>query len=458
MAAAAPPDLADAIQALATAITNMNNPPTTVPITDLFSSGQPFNLATRSGLTAYEQSSEPLKNVWDGEAATFPSFVIQLHLRANKAKWNATDASGILEISGKNLLTDYHKITDAEITAARNGRTDQRALQNAKALYECLKESISGHLHSTIFEQVGNIPDNEDGISLFKKLTNLTSVASLQLSVLSFNKLLHFCPSEHNFVIPTINTELNNLFILATTSHRTLPDSERLHHLVTVYGKVQQPEEWAQWVRNQTDKIEDNTITNSQDFMNSAVLKYNKIINKYGGFKGSITTVQDDIVAMMTQAKLKKPKPENERKPKPETDKLEGDAKHTRPPFVKHYKTKADGTGVEYEVGDTKEWKGQSWHYCDAPNHKGGARWHTHSAENCRTRKRWMKENGKGGETESESKPFANLADGNESTTADREEEQADLTTLLVHALNAVGDNQALRDHIANALQCIDQE
>ena len=134
MAAAAPPDLADAIQALATAITNMNNPPTTVPITDLFSSGQPFNLATRSGLTAYEQSSEPLKNVWDGEAATFPSFVIQLHLRANKAKWNATDASGILEISGENLLTDYHKITDAEITATRNGRPDQRALQNAKII------------------------------------------------------------------------------------------------------------------------------------------------------------------------------------------------------------------------------------------------------------------------------------------------------------------------------------
>ena len=41
-----------------------------------------------------------------------------------------------------------------------------------------------------------------------------------------------------------------------------------------------------------------------QDFMNSATMKYNKIITKEGTFKGSVHTIQDDIVALFTE-KLK---------------------------------------------------------------------------------------------------------------------------------------------------------
>ena len=129
-----------------------------------------------------------------------------------------------------------------------------------------------------------------------------------------------------------------------------------------------------------------------------------------------ITTIQDDIVAMITHAKLKRTKPEDERK-------LEGDAKLKKPPFIKHYKTKVDSTGIEYKVGDTKEWNSRIWYYCDAPIHKGEARWHTYSSENCRTHKRWMKENGEGEETQSESPPLTNLVDDSESTTIGGKEE-----------------------------------
>ena len=85
--------------------------------------------------------------------------------------------------------------------------------------------------------------------------------------------------------------------------------------------------------------------------MNSAVLKYNKIINKHRRSKGSITTIQDDVVAMMTHVKLKLIKLEDERK-------LKRDAKQKKPPLIKQYKTKADTTGIEYKVGDTKKWNG----------------------------------------------------------------------------------------------------
>jgi len=56
-----------------------------------------------------------------------------------------------------------------------------------------------------------------DGIKLFKKLTTFTTVASLQLSLLSFNSILEFNPFDHAFDVPTINTKLMNLLTLATT-------------------------------------------------------------------------------------------------------------------------------------------------------------------------------------------------------------------------------------------------
>jgi hypothetical protein len=66
-------------------------------------------------------------------------------------------------------------------------------------------------------------------------------------------------------------------FVLATTGTRTLDDPERIQHTLTVYQRIRQPEIWAQWVRNQVDAFEQGNITLSQSFMNTAVIKYNKI-------------------------------------------------------------------------------------------------------------------------------------------------------------------------------------
>ena len=53
------------------------------------------------------------------------------------------------------------------------------------------------------------------------------------------------------------------------------------------------------------DEFENETITVVQDFMNSAAIKYNKIAAGSGGkFKGSIYTVQEDVVALLS-AKVK---------------------------------------------------------------------------------------------------------------------------------------------------------
>ena len=79
-----------------------------------------------------------------------------------------TGASEILLVDAKNIFTDYHTITDAQITAVAAARTDNRAIQNSSALFKCLESSIVGDLKFTIFSQSDNILTDKNEISLFK--------------------------------------------------------------------------------------------------------------------------------------------------------------------------------------------------------------------------------------------------------------------------------------------------
>jgi hypothetical protein len=117
-------------------------------------------------------------------------------------------------------------------------RTDDHAIQNSKAMYECLKKSLTGDLCDTLFEQASNVPAHADGPSFFKLMLSLTIVSSLQLSIISFNQILQFDPAIHHFNVPTINTKLSHLFTLATTSSRLLANAERIQHTLTVYQRI----------------------------------------------------------------------------------------------------------------------------------------------------------------------------------------------------------------------------
>ena len=71
--------------------------------------------------------SKPLEETWDGSATKFPLFMIALRSRAEDGKWNATDTSGIIDINGQDLLTNYHSIPKADIETTRVARTNERA-------------------------------------------------------------------------------------------------------------------------------------------------------------------------------------------------------------------------------------------------------------------------------------------------------------------------------------------
>ena len=109
-------------------------------------------------------------------------------------------------------------------------------------MFHCIISSIKGDFKDTIFTQFENLPAHEDGIFLFKQLTTFTTVASLQLSMISYQNILIFDPSEYKFNIPLLNGKLIHLFVLATTQPRTLLASERIQHTINVYTKILQPE------------------------------------------------------------------------------------------------------------------------------------------------------------------------------------------------------------------------
>ena len=323
-------------------------------------------------------------------------------------------------------------------------------------MFSCIKSSIKGTLKDTIFNQIGNIPKHTDGVSLFKQITSFSTVASIQLSMLSFQNILNFDVAEHNFDIPTINSKLCNLFTLATSSTRSLAESERIQHTLSAYSKILQPDTWARWVGTKVDLFEEGKITKSQDFMNLATMKYNKIVNVSGKFHGSTKTIQEDIIAMMAhRANTKrKPPPTPKDDDQPPTSKFRRDS----PPFLIHYQTPDK---IKYKVGDKKDHEGTTFFFCDCPLHKNKLKWHTHHPDKCRIRNKWLKEKTSPGTTPPDAS--ANLSEendayGNSSTVSEDTSEltppniTSDVQALLASALNLCGDNDVLRDSIADAI------
>ena len=98
-------------------------PPTPAAVSDTFDLNKHFDLSTRAGSSAYTTISASLDNLKDGNVSTFPSFIVELCLRAEEGKWNTAAPQVILEIDTtfagavvsvtKNILTDYHSVTDA---------------------------------------------------------------------------------------------------------------------------------------------------------------------------------------------------------------------------------------------------------------------------------------------------------------------------------------------------------
>ena len=140
-----PAALANALQALTATLHTIKDDPRASPaaaspaahvnILDAFESVNPFDLGSRAGSYAFAKASAPLDETWDGTIEKFPSSIIILRVHASKVIWNAPVPQCILDISGSNLLADYHSLTTLQVYNASTARVDPCAIQNARTVY-----------------------------------------------------------------------------------------------------------------------------------------------------------------------------------------------------------------------------------------------------------------------------------------------------------------------------------
>ena len=268
--------------------------------------------------------------------------------------------------------------------------------------------------------------------------------ASLQLSMDSFKRILEFDPADNAFNISTINTKLNHLFVIATNGQRTISEPECIQHTLTAYACIKKPEEWAQWVGLQIDSFEEGIIPNAQSLMNSAALKYVKIsANGSSSFGGSSTTISEDILSMMAAVSKKLTVPPTSKKKiatKFSEDEPNPKSAKTLPPFVRHFKKTTASDSATFKVGDTKEWKGDTWYFCNCPNHRDCVKWHYHTAPECRTHQKWLND-------EDGSAPTAAIADSDRASTVtyltdpSTSSDSSDITSILASALSLATGN-----------------
>lgn len=138
----------------------------------------------------------------------------------------------------------------------------------------------------------------------------------------------------------------------------------------------------------QRDNYNEDTITNYQDFMNKAVIKYKKIVCISRQCQGSITTVQEDIIALLAQN-------HRQNKCNPIQNKNENANTKTikREPtsFVTHYKK---SQGIKYKLGNTLDSNVTTSYFCDCPLRRNKLKRHTHHPNKCYIHNCWLKEKG----------------------------------------------------------------
>ena len=277
------------------------------------------------------------------------------------------------------------------VVEARDNRTNPRAIQNAKAMYFCVAGSLVDQIKSMLFEQTENIPE-EDGPTLLIKAIESSQALGTAASIKAMQKLSTFDPSSVGYDITKVNTAMFNLMTqAAATLGASYPNNIKVAYLIQTYGRILQPETWVRWVDGERAKV---PPPDAQTLANNAVARA-AVLEQEGHWKPSkMTQVQELQVMLANKNKRKtsptkddkdpKKKPSDKSKVKPDDEKGGGgEGKGKRPKFLKKSK---DADGNPYKLGDTKEFNGTTYYFCDA-RHRFGLRWHTHKPEDCATRR-----------------------------------------------------------------------
>ena len=112
--------IATALASLSQAISDTNTCATSsvltstscTPLPNTYNPHMPFDVYFQAGSTAYANACASISKLWDGQVETFPSFIVNVRIHADKVKWNALAPHGILSVptrgsTSSNIITEY---------------------------------------------------------------------------------------------------------------------------------------------------------------------------------------------------------------------------------------------------------------------------------------------------------------------------------------------------------------
>ena len=384
---------------------------------DFHHTGLPYDLSTRAGLSAYKEACEAIALKFDGAAKDYPLFINAFVHKARKCHWDATNPTGITKYGPQDLFQDIAQITTATLNAAFISRSDPRAKQNSKALFNALSDSISGNLRITLFEQGHqSFPSHQDGPLLLKSILDHTTIDTAPAANEAMQQMYLLDPATFNYNIVDINLELGRLFIRISQnpSFNQQNDGWRILNALQIYRKIQQPAEWARFVHDKDGDYHRGQITSLHHLYRDAERVYRECKGFTNEYIPSNITARDEIAAMYSDFKHGKPRQTPKAKAK---DDKKDDGKSndkTLPPFVLHDRTPANRGNKPYKADDTKVWNDKTYYFHVAPNHRDKKRWFLHTCATCKQCNRWKTQENDGtpdSAASSDTGTSANLSD-----------------------------------------------
>jgi hypothetical protein len=367
--------------------------PTTASSVDLLTpyDGDELNMLDKIESLLFIKGEEPLSKTFSGQSSEVYDFVEALSHRAEKCRWDS-EKHGILKIqkNGKtlNLLEDYGELDLKDVEAAREERENsgtKRAKQNAVMMHNCIYASISDEAKDIISAKQ-KLP--RDGPSTFLRLMKGTFTATFTHAQSARLHLASLHPKRFNYKIDELNKHIKKKLSDLKTGSDGFSEGEGLSYIFEIYKRIKAPEEWVTEVLSlQREASRDPKFTTSQ-LLNEGLKKYNELKDglNWKPSEKSIREMNEQVVALLAQ-KSNNQQGNNKGKGSQEKGKQQNAAGSGNPEnTTEKQKQQPPFKDAKGKKGDTKKWKGKTYHYCPA-DHKNG-HWVQHNPDNCQLAKK----------------------------------------------------------------------
>jgi len=391
----------------------------------------PLDYSTSSGIKIWNEASAPLPFKFNVEGKEVNTFCEALSERANKSGWNLTEADVIMINDSstpaiqRNIITEYGRLTVAEITAAVQGwiTEESRRAQNNMQMFTCIMASLTKEGRIKILAEqdkyhVGEGTNRRACAALLFKLLMQKAIIDTRATA----SLLRENLSSLDTYMSTVksNIEQFNKYVKVNWEGLKARGESCDDLMINLFKGYQSASdrEFVRYIKQKRDAYDDGGDIQPEALMTLALNKYETLLKQ--DMWNAKSQEQEQIVALTAElgkikdANLQLARSLSKKQSKP-SDKSKPDKKKDGKGKDKSNKKKSKRTHTGKwswknnapAQGDpqTKEFEGTTYIWC--PTHK---EWGTHTHQQCRERIRLEAETAESGNTGPDNANQANNA------------------------------------------------